>query len=265
MTPLAQKSLRILFLTLASILISALALAQSPTRRNPPCKTLSTKPEAGAIRKPTPCRAGLRVETSISLGAFAQLTTARSKDIPYNATIVQGTAPSAGVLGTFRQTFSPWLGYSVNLGYSRLSEHYRGYTVSTDSGQYVNGFNVSTNVYESSLTFLAHTRVNHHYSIFADAGPGILTFLPVHRGADAINYVPFQYESLVPGVQVRPAGVFGSGLDFRLTRFLSLRAEYRGLLYKNPDFETGAAPYSRLMTLTSEPTFSVVYNFTHPR
>lgn len=210
---------------------------------------------------PQPCITKPRTETSISLGAFAQLTTTRSQDIPYNTTIVQATAPSAGVLGTFRQTFSPWLGYSVNLGYSRLSEHYRGYGIGTDSGGYVDGFNVSTNVYESSVTYVAHTRVNNRYSLFADVGPGLLTFLPVHRGANAINYVPFQYASLVPGVQVRPTGVFGSGLDLHLTQRLSLRAEYRGLLYKNPDFQTGDAPYSKLMTLTSEPTVSLVYTF----
>lgn len=265
MTPRAQKSLRILALTLASILISALALAQTTNHPAAPCKALASRPHPPVTRKPIPCRNGLHPETSISLGAFAQLTTTRSQDVPYNPTIVQGTAPSAGVLGTFRQTFNPWLGYSVNLGYSRLSEHYRGYDIGIDNNHYVDGFNVSTNVYESSVTFVAHTRVNHRYSIFADAGPGILTFLPIHRGADAINYVPFQYESLVPGVQVRPTGVFGSGIDLHLTQHLSLRAEYRGLLYKNPDFQTGAAPYSRLMTLTSAPTLSVVYNFTHPR
>jgi opacity protein-like surface antigen len=265
MTPRAQKSLRIIGLTIASILISALALAQTTNHPASPCKALSTEPKPPATHKPVPCRAGLHAETSISLGAFSQLTTTRSKDIPYQTTIVQGTAPSAGVLGTFRQTFSPWLGYSVNLGYTRLSEHYRGYGVGTDSGAYVDGFNVSTNVYESSVTYVAHTRVNKRYSIFADAGPGLLTFLPVHRGADAINYVPFQYASLVPGVQVRPTGLFGSGLDLYLTHRLSLRAEYRGLFYKNPDFQTGDAPYSKLMTLTSEPTLSVVYNFTHPR
>ena len=41
--------------------------------------------------------------------------------------------------------------------------------------------------------------------------------------------------------------------------------QYCILLDKNPGFETSAAPHSRRRTLPSEPTLSVVYNFTHPR
>ena len=268
--PLAPRPLRAstIALCIATTLLAASSFAQTTTPTTQfnavPCTPTAPRPEFPASSPtpaPLPCAIKPHVDTSISIGTFAQLTTGRSQDIPYNTTIVQDTAPSAGVLGTFRQTFSPWLGYSVNLGYARVSEHYRGYGVSAEGGGYVDGFNVSTNVYESSITYVAHTRVNKRYSIFADAGPGLLTFLPIHRGSDAINYVPFQYASLIPGVQVRPTGVFGSGIDVHLTQHIDLRAEYRGLLYKNPDFNTGDAPYSKLMTLTNEPTVSLVYHF----
>jgi hypothetical protein len=255
-------------LCIATMLLAASSFAQLTTAATQlnavPCTPTAPRPEFPASSPtpaPPPCFIKPHADTSISLGTFAQLTTGRSQDIPNNTTIVQDTAPSAGVLGTFRQTFSPWLGYSVNLGYARVSEHYRGYGVAAEGGNYVDGFNVSTNVYESSVTYVAHTRVNKRYSIFADVGPGLLTFLPIHRGPDAINYVPFGYASLIPGVQVRPTGVFGSGIDIHLTQHIDLRAEYRGLLYKNPDFNTGDAPYSKLMTLTNEPTISLVYHF----
>jgi opacity protein-like surface antigen len=171
---------------------------------------------------------------------------------------MQGTSPSAGTLGTFRQTFSSWLGYSVNLGYSRISERY----LSPDFYyHYSNQFNVDSNMYESTISYVAHTPVNKRFALFGDIGPGLLTFLPVHRGVDAVNFAPGQQASLVPGVQFRPAGVAGAGIDLHLTRRFDLRAEYRGLLYKNPDFQTGDAPYSKQLTLTNEPTISLVYHF----
>ncbi len=68
----------------------------------------------------------------VSIGGFGQLTATRmpvSTSI-YSLTgtgftqVTQGAAPSAGVLGTFHQSFRPWLGYNVNFRYTRLTEHY---------------------------------------------------------------------------------------------------------------------------------------------
>ena len=67
----------------------------------------------------------------ISLGVFGQLTSTRMPTTntsdslgTYTTQAAQGTSPSAGVLGTFHQSFKPWLGYNINLGYSRFSENY---------------------------------------------------------------------------------------------------------------------------------------------
>ncbi len=263
MNPLALRHLRrsILVIGLATTLLTSLGFAQTETPAAPsatkPCMPASpTKNPPSTSPTPPPCRAKHHPDTSISLGLFPQLTIDRTSDS--NGFTQQGTAPSTGTLGTFRQTFRAWLGYSVNLGYSRVSEQYR------NPGAFYSGlgdFNIDANMYESSITYIAHTPVNKHFSLFGDIGPGLLTFLPVHRGANAIDYAPNRLANLIPGVQVRPAGLFGSGIDLHLTRRFDLRAEYRGLFYKNPDFQTGDAPYSKQLTLTSEPTISLVYNF----
>jgi len=262
MTPRAQKSLRIIGLTLAASLICALALAQTPKPHNvfgPPCPALTTQSNPLPTHKPLPCRKGLHPQTSLSLGAFAQLTIDRTGEM-YGST-TQGTAPSAGTLGTFRQTFSPWLGYSVNLGYSRVSEQYR-----SESGYYgiPNELNINSNMYETSVTYIAHTSANKRISLFGDVGPALLTFLPIPGNEYSVVGSPDQMALTGLSVQVRPTGVFGSGVDIHLSRHLDLRTEYRGLIYNNPDFRTGDY-LSKRLTLTSEPTFSVVYNFTHPR
>ncbi len=192
-----------------------------------------------------PCPAKHHTDTSISLGIFPQLTIDRTGDL-YGFT-EQGTAPSTGILGTFRQTFSPWLGYSVNLGYSRVSEQYRD---ENGGSGFPANLNVNSNMYESSITYIAHTRVNKRISLFGDAGPALLTFLPVPGSSNPSGL----------SVQVRPTGLFGSGVDVRLSRSFDLRGEYRGLIYDNPDFRTGDF-LSKRLTLTNEPTISLVYNF----
>jgi opacity protein-like surface antigen len=53
--------------------------------------------------------------------------------------------------------------------------------------------------------------------------------------------------------------VFGAGVNYRLTDHLGVRAEYRGLSYKNPDFKDPGL--AKLFTVTSEPVVSIVYRF----
>ena len=70
-------------------------------------------------------------ETDISLGVFGQLTPTRAplKNDAFSSgtsvtQITQGASASAGVVGTIHQAIYPWLGYNVNLGYSRFAERY---------------------------------------------------------------------------------------------------------------------------------------------
>jgi hypothetical protein len=57
--------------------------------------------------------------------------------------------------------------------------------------------------------------------------------------------------------------VFGVGMSYRLTEHLGLRAEYRGLFYKSPDFAPmrNEVPVTRLFTVTNEPVVSLSYTF----
>ncbi|MBW4037760.1 MAG: hypothetical protein HIU91_02600 [Acidobacteria bacterium] len=266
MKPFASHNLR--SSALALCITSALLISPSYAQTSPqPTQSAITYCPPGTAKQPTTSRPSnppacvarpKKPDTSISLGAFPQLTIDRTQDT--FGFSMQGTAPSVGTLGTFRQTFSTWLGYSVNLGYTRVSEQYRNpgayYTYSTDGL-----FTVQSNMYESTIAYVAHTPINKRFSLFGDIGPGLLTFLPVHRGATAIDYTPYHLAMGVPGVQFRPAGVAGSGFDLTLSRRFALRAEYRGLLYKNPDFQTGYNLYSKQLTLTSEPTLSILYHF----
>ncbi len=211
--------------------------------------------------------------TDISLGVFGQLTPSRvpvtTNTLAIGTAITQttqGTSPSAGVLGTFHQSLKPWLGYNVNMGYSRFSENYsqgsaflptvnKGGVVPPPPLQNYPSYNfaqgsIGTNMYELTVAYAVQGPKTKRFSTFAQLGGGGLYFLPTQD--------PSPYAE-----QVRATMIFGVGMNYKLSEHFALRAEYRGLFYKNPDFKNPDAPVpiSKLFTVTNEPTFSVVYNF----
>src|SRR5258706_298253 len=56
------------------------------------------------------------------------------------------------------------------------------------------------------------------------------------------------------------AFLYGAGADYGLTRHFSLRAEYRGFVYKNPDFGL-AALNTDSWTHTAQPSAGIVFRF----
>jgi opacity protein-like surface antigen len=203
-------------------------------------------------------------QTDLSLGAFGELTPVRT---PVTTTpdfegvdivqTTQGSSPSAGLLATFHQSFRPWWGYNVNFGYSRFTENYSfgsafvsNAPIQPPQNSYFSQLSIGTNMYELTIAPVIQGPKTERFSTFAQFGGGGLWFLPTEAGS---LYSP----------QVRAAMVFGVGLNYKLTDHLGMRAEYRGLFYKNPDFayRSGQAPMSKLFTVTSEPTVSLVYTF----
>jgi opacity protein-like surface antigen len=66
----------------------------------------------------------------------------------------------------------------------------------------------------------------------------------------------------VPGASTQGKGAFlyGAGADYALTRHFSLRAEYRGFVYKNPDFGVGSLNTDS-WTHTAQPSAGIVFRF----
>jgi opacity protein-like surface antigen len=179
----------------------------------------------------------LATETDISIGVFGQLTPSRTpvttiseSDGVQSTQTTQGTSPSAGVLGTFHQSYRPWLGYNVNFGYARFSENYSlGHAfipIATTSFPAFSDFSrgsIRTNMYELSVAYAITGPRTRRFDTFVQFGGGGLFFVPTESRSPYAN-------------QTRPAMVFGVGLNFKLAPRLAIRVEYRGLFYKNPDF-----------------------------
>jgi opacity protein-like surface antigen len=88
-------------------------------------------------------------------------------------------------------------------------------------------------------------------STYALAGGGGLMFDPTGNLGGS-----------VPGASSQGKGAFlyGAGADYALTRHFSVRAEYRGFVYKNPDFGLRALNTDS-WTHTAQPSAGIVFRF----
>lgn len=147
---------------------------------------------------------------------------------------------SMGALATVRQSFHPWLGYEVNYSYTRFTEKYS--TIP---------FGVQNNVHEVSGAYLLQGPTFPILGLqpFGAVGVGALIFLPTTTGGQKYSQqsrVPFLYEV---------------GVNYPLlTSHLGLRFQYRGLLYKTPDFNA-ALLTTNARRQTSELSLGAYFRF----
>ena len=83
--------------------------------------------------------------------------------------------------------------------------------------------------------FFAPTGLSRIQANVHQATAGFVVSLPTPRNLQISPYLRF---GSVAGAERQATGVFsyGGGADFPLVRHVSLRAEYRGLVYSAPDF-----------------------------
>jgi opacity protein-like surface antigen len=147
---------------------------------------------------------------------------------------------SLGVLATVRQSFHPWLGYEINYSYTRFTEKYS--TVP---------FGVQDNVHEATGAYLVQAPSIPFLGLqpFGAVGVGGLLFLPTTVGGQKENQqwrVPLLYE-------------LGVNCPI-ITSHLGLRFQYRGLIYKTPDFNS-AQLTTNTRRQTSEPSVGAYLRF----
>jgi hypothetical protein len=190
----------------------------------------------------------------VSLGGTAVF----SKQSTGNGTVLTPTN-SGAVLITGRYRFSARSSVEINYAHTANSQIYFASpltyrihdTISEYSGAYV-------------FSFLQSERAEP----FVFVGAGALIFYPGYS-ANTINDI---LADIPASQQTKPALLYGGGVDYRifsvlplihrspLSRHLALRLQYRGLIYKAPDFKvqnlfTGARGHM------AEPSVGIVVKF----
>lgn len=172
-------------------------------------------------------------------GVFSK-TSASSLD----STTLKPTS-SGGVLGTFRFHFNHKNGIEVNIGHTNNSQVF---TIPPDT------FRVNTGITEFTGAYVLSPWHGKRLDPFFLVGGGMLRF-----GVGS-QYIDGFLSGFGAKNQTALAGLYGGGVDYPLWRSLFLRIQYRGLIYKAPDFSQ-----SRLFTGAyghmAEPSAGLVFKF----
>lgn len=163
-------------------------------------------------------------------------------DIPHHAT------DSGGFMLGYRYNFKPWFAVQGDYGYTRDTQQYFDPIFGETDIQ----TNLNQLTGEAVITAPSHSRVRP----YALAGIGGLFFRPTN----SLNNNFFGIGNNTGNNQTKAAFVYGGGVDFGINRFMALRAEYRGYLYKIPDFQIPGLASDNFTNL-SQPSIGLVWRF----
>lgn len=172
----------------------------------------------------------------------AQGTGFFTKDSSNNG-ITRSATDTGGFLVGYRYHINKWLAAEANYGFDRNTQKY----FSAD------GFSrVQSDIHATTADLVVNVPVNFFgLRPYVLGGSGALTFHPTGNAG-----------GFAPGAdtQAKAVVLYGGGADFGLTRHLALRAEYRGFIYKTPDFGLRSLSNDG-WTHTAQPSAGFVYSF----
>ena len=183
------------------------------------------------------------LKSEVSIQGTANITkNSDNLDIPNEAT------KSGGFLAGYRYHINPWFAIQGDYGYTRNTQKY--------FDPFFGETDIQANVHqltgEAVITAPSTSRVR-PYGL---AGIGGLFFRPT----DSLNNNFIGVGNNTGNNQTKAAFVYGGGVDFDLTRFVALRAEYRGFLYKIPDFQIPGLATDNFTHL-AQPSVGLVWRF----
>ena len=161
----------------------------------------------------------------------------------------QGVRESAtdtgGVLAGYRYHINRWLSAEAVYGWNRNTQEF---TSAAGSGR------VEADVHQATGGFVLNVPVPRKFKVH----PYVLA------EGGALVFHPTLASGTIPGVSQQAVGtfVYGGGFDYPVPalRHVSLRMEYRGLVYKAPDFGL-AQLHTDTWTHTAQPSAGLVYRF----
>jgi opacity protein-like surface antigen len=157
--------------------------------------------------------------------------------------ISRTTSDTGGFMVGYRYHINRWLAAEGDYGFDRLTQRYFG-----SFGE--SRVRADVHTVTADLVVNLPLRIR-RISTYALAGGGGLTFRPTGNNGGSV---------LGAGTQGRGAFLYGAGANYALTQHFSLRAEYRGLVYKNPDFGLGALNTDS-WTHAAQPSAGIVFRF----
>lgn len=177
--------------------------------------------------------------------------------------ITQYGTVGTNLLGTFRYRFKPRHSFVFSFGWAKNSQVY----------QTGDNFHVLTTIDEYSAAYRYTAIRKGNFEIFGLGGVAGLRFSP--RSTWIFfpllpNNIPDNVLANVgASTQTRPAFLYGLGVDYHIPSFsrFALRFQYRGFLYRQPDFNVATSTGGALSFFTgtyghmAEPSIGLVFRF----
>ena len=172
-------------------------------------------------------------------GVFSKSSSAADRGVTLKPT------NSAAILATFRFRFNRMHSLEANFAHTMNSQVFL---------LAPNNFRVPAGITEFSGAYVFSPFQTARVEPFLFGGAGALRFNPGNTSIDGFQ------AAFGAAQQTSLAFLYGAGADYRLWRVLALRLQYRGLIYKAPDFNlqnlfTGARGHM------AEPSGGIVFKF----
>jgi len=177
--------------------------------------------------------------------------------------ITQKATDGGGGFGTFRVRFNPKHSVIFNYGRDKNSQIY----------QSIDNFHILNTISEYSFGYMFTPFQKGRFEPFLMAGIGALSFSPRSTWVFfplAPGNIPDNVQiNLNAAKQTQLSYLYGLGVDYRIPHFerFAVRLQYRGILYKEPDFKIDANSGSAISFFTgarghmAEPSIGLVFRF----
>src|ERR1700726_5056939 len=163
-----------------------------------------------------------------------------TKDTAGNGVSERGNETGGFLLG-YRYNFNRWLAAEANYGYDRNTQFYFGGTLAR----------AQADIHQITGSAVVKLPSFARLEPYAIAGVGALVFDPTGNSGGSFAGAT---------LQTKAAFIYGVGAQYAFTRHISLRAEYRGYLYKAPDFGV-AGLNTDSWTQIAQPSAGIVFRF----
>jgi opacity protein-like surface antigen len=182
---------------------------------------------------------GLDVAVS-GAGVFSRTTSSTS------GTVSDSPTKSGAEFGTVRYHLKKLHAFELNIGHTQNSQMF---TVPPDIYRVRTGITELTAAYV--FTPFQHTK----WQPFLMAGGGALRFRPGNTYIDQVQ------NSFGTSTTTSLAFLYGGGSDYMIWKRLGVRFQYRGLIYKNPDFGVPSRFYTGAKGHMAEPSVGLLLKF----
>jgi outer membrane immunogenic protein len=161
--------------------------------------------------------------------------------------VTQNPSNALGGLATYRFKINDLSSVEANYGLTRNTQYYSTTSVLTGAPTF---FNIQINISEASADYVLTPWRSGRVSAFLVGGAGVLIFNPTGNS----------YGTTAAGTEIKGAISYGGGADYRLLKNIALRVQFRGLVFKAPDFYVPGLTTGMIGNLV-EPSVGFVFRF----